>query len=59
MCGKAKAGLSSWKVAGRENWKKIWTNEDFRLPIIALLPSFSFVMEGSVLEIEGPERKCQ
>lgn len=38
----------------KRDWKKIWSRDDFRLLIIVLLPSFSFGMEGSVLEIERP-----
>lgn len=38
----------------KKDWKKIWSRDDFRLLIIVLLPSFSFGMGGSVLEIERP-----
>lgn len=31
-------------------WRKIWTNDDFRLPIIALLPFFSLGMEQVFLK---------
>lgn len=46
MCGKAKAD----SALGR--WQEEKLEEDFGLPIITLLPSFSFGMEGSVLKIE-------
>lgn len=36
----------------KRNWKKIWSNDDFRLPVIVLLSSFSFGIEESVFEIE-------
>lgn len=43
----------------KRNWKKIWSDDDFGLPISVLLPSFSFGMEGSILEMERPKRKYQ
>lgn len=38
-----------------KNWKKIGSKDDFALPVIVLLPSFSFGMEGSILETERPK----
>lgn len=43
----------------KRNWKKIGGGDEFGLPIIVLLPSFSFGMEGRVLEIEEPKSRCQ
>lgn len=40
--------------ARREIGRSVWSNDDFGLPMIVLLPS-SFGMEESILEMERPK----